>query len=202
MSYTHDVKWATNGKYWNLPDINLKGLVLHSVGCPQPRADVFAKNFNSPNARASIHGCIEPGRFIEMAPIYKKKGRVKKCYHVGSGPKGSRNSTHIGIEMTEPSTIKYTGGASFKDLNRRRPGSSLRTLPRLRRKFSPTYVSSTISLSTPIPSPPTASPVSTGWAATMATQSISGKLSAIPLPIFAVTYRRTLTPRKEMYSLS
>lgn len=52
-----------------------------------------------------------------MAPIYKQKGRVKKCYHVGSGPRGSRNSTHIGIEMTEPSTIKYTGGASFKDLN-------------------------------------------------------------------------------------
>lgn len=117
MSYIHDVKWATSGKYWNLPDINLKGLCLHSVGCPQPRADVFAKNFNSPNARASIHGCLEPGRFIEMAPIYKQKGRVKKCYHVGSGPKGSRNSTHIGIEMTEPSTIKYTGGASFIDLN-------------------------------------------------------------------------------------
>lgn len=34
MSYTHDVKWATSGKYWNLPDINLKGLCLHSVGCP------------------------------------------------------------------------------------------------------------------------------------------------------------------------
>lgn len=117
MSYTHDVKWATNGKYWNLPDIAAKGLCLHSVGCPQPRADVFAKNFNSPNARASIHGCIEPGRFIEMAPIYKQKGRTKKCYHVGSGSKGSRNTTHIGIEMTEPSTIKYTGGASFVDLN-------------------------------------------------------------------------------------
>lgn len=117
MSYIHDVKWSTSGKYWNLPDINLKGLCLHSVGCPQPRADVFAKNFNSPNARASIHGCLEPGRFIEMAPIYKQKGRVKKCYHVGSGSKGSRNSTHIGIEMTEPSTIKYVGGASFNDLN-------------------------------------------------------------------------------------
>lgn len=117
MSYIHDVKWSTSGKYWNLPDITLKGLCLHSVGCPQPKADVFAKNFNSPNARASIHGCLEPGRFIEMAPIYKQKGRVKKCYHVGSGSKGSRNSTHIGIEMTEPSTIKYTGGASFTDLN-------------------------------------------------------------------------------------
>lgn len=117
MSYTHDQKFATQGKYWNLPDITCKGLCLHSVGCPQPKADVFAKNFNSPNARASIHGVIEPGRFIEMAPIFKTKGKVKKCYHVGSGSKGSRNSTHIGIEMTEPSTIKYTGGASFTDLN-------------------------------------------------------------------------------------
>lgn len=117
MSYIYDVKWATQGKYWNLPDISAKGLCLHSVGCPQPKADVFAKNFNSPNARASIHGCIEPGRFIEMAPIKQTKGRTKKCYHVGSGSKGSRNSTHIGIEMTEPSTIKYTGGASFIDLN-------------------------------------------------------------------------------------
>lgn len=117
MSYIHDVKWATSGKYWNLPDITLQGLCLHSVGCPQPKADVFAKNFNSPNARASIHGCIEPGRFIEMAPINKTKKKAKKCYHVGSGSKGSRNATHIGIEMTEPSTIKYTGGANFIDLD-------------------------------------------------------------------------------------
>lgn len=117
MSYVHDVKMATNGKYWYLGDITVKGLCLHSVGCPQPKADVFAKNFNSPNARASIHGCIEPGRFIEMAPCFKQKGKTKKCYHVGSGPKGSRNTTHIGIEMTEPSTIKYTGGASFVDNN-------------------------------------------------------------------------------------
>lgn len=117
MSYTHDVKMATNGKYWGLPDITVKGLCLHSVGCPQPSADVFAKNFNSPNARASIHGCIEPGRFIEMAPCFEKAGKTKKCYHVGSGSKGSRNATHIGIEMTEPNTITYTGGASYRDNN-------------------------------------------------------------------------------------
>lgn len=117
MAYVHDVKWATDGKYWNLPDITVKGLVVHSVGCPQPKADVFAKNFNSPNARASIHGVIEPGRFIEMAPLNKVKGKAKKCYHVGSGSKGSRNTTHLGIEMTEPSTIKYTGGSSWIDLN-------------------------------------------------------------------------------------
>ena len=33
MSYVHDVKYAVNGPYWNLPDINVRGLVLHSVGC-------------------------------------------------------------------------------------------------------------------------------------------------------------------------
>lgn len=117
MSYTHDVKMATNGKYWGLPEITVKGLCLHSVGCPQPKADVFAKNFNSPNATASIHGVIEPGRFIEMAPCFEKIGKTKKCYHVGSGSKGSRNATHIGIEMTEPNTITYTGGASYRDNN-------------------------------------------------------------------------------------
>lgn len=117
MSYTHDVQMATNGKYWGLPNITVKGLCLHSVGCPQPKADVFAKSFNSPNAHASIHGVIEPGRFIEMAPCFEKAGQTKKCYHVGSGSKGSRNSTHIGIEMTEPNTITYTGGASYRDNN-------------------------------------------------------------------------------------
>lgn len=117
MAYTHQKEWATNGKYWYLPEIAINGLVIHSVGCAQPRASVFVKNFNNPNARASVHGFIEPGLFIETAPIFEKKGRAKKCYHVGSGPKGSYNSSRIGIEMCEPGTIKYTGGASFKDLN-------------------------------------------------------------------------------------
>lgn len=117
MAYTHKVQFATAGKYWNLPEINMAGLVLHSVGCPQPKASVFVKAFNVPNARASVHGFIEPGLFIETAPCFQKRRRGKKCYHVGSGPKGSYNSSRIGIEMCEPGTIKYTGGASFQDLN-------------------------------------------------------------------------------------
>lgn len=117
MSYVHDVNWATKGRYWNLPDFNVKGLLIHSVGCAQPKADVFVKGFNSPNIAASVSGFIEPGRFVETAPVFQEKGRAKKCYHVGGGSKGSRNGTHIGIEMTEPATIKYTGGATFKDLD-------------------------------------------------------------------------------------
>lgn len=117
MAYTHQVQYATKGKYWYLPDITVSGLVIHSVGCPQPKASVFVKNFNSPNARASVHGFIEPGLFIQTAPCMEVVRKAKKCYHVGSGPKGSYNSNRIGIEMTEPSTITYTGGATFRDNN-------------------------------------------------------------------------------------
>lgn len=116
MAYEHKVQWCTNNKYWNLPDIKVSGLVLHSVGCPQPKASVFQKNFNSQNARASVHAFIEPGLVIETAPMMQTKRKAKKCYHVGAGPQGlSYNSSRIGIEMCEPSTIKYSGGASFTD---------------------------------------------------------------------------------------
>ena len=36
-----------------------------------------------------------------------------QAWHCG----GSANSTHIGIEMTEPASIVYTGGANWRDLN-------------------------------------------------------------------------------------
>lgn len=117
MAYESKTQYCTNNKYWYLPEISINGLVLHSVGCPQPKASVFVKNFNKQSASASVHGFIEPGLFIKTAPCDEKKKKAKKCYHVGSGKKGSYNSTRIGIEMTEPSTITYTGGASFRDNN-------------------------------------------------------------------------------------
>lgn len=117
MSYTHSVQYITNNPYWGNPDIHPTGLIIHSVGCAQPKASVFVKNFNQKGVSASVHGFIEPGTFIETAPCFKTPGVCKKCYHVGSGTKGSYNTTRIGIEMTEPSTIKYTTGANFIDLN-------------------------------------------------------------------------------------
>lgn len=117
MAYESKTQYCINNKYWYLPEISINGLVLHSVGCPQPKASVFVNNFNKQSARASVHGFIEPGLFIKTAPCDEKKRKAKKCYHVGSGKKGSFNSTRIGIEMTEPSTITYTGGANFRDNN-------------------------------------------------------------------------------------
>ena len=40
--------------------ITVKGLMLHSVGCPQPRASVFINNWNSPSYNnACVHGFID-----------------------------------------------------------------------------------------------------------------------------------------------
>lgn len=90
--------------------ITVKGLMLHSVGCPQPRASVFLSSWNSASYRAAcVHGFIDglTGEVFQTLP-WNHRG-----WHCGSGNRGSGNDSHIGIEMCEPSCIKYTGGASF-----------------------------------------------------------------------------------------
>ncbi len=112
--YEHLVQHATNGKYWYLGDIAISGIVLHSIGCPQPSAQVMANAFNKKSVSASVHGFIEPGKFIETAPITEKFRKAKKCYHVG----GDWNSSRIGLEMCEPKNIRYTGGATWVSDNK------------------------------------------------------------------------------------
>lgn len=46
MAYESKTQYCTNNKYWYLPEISINGLVLHSVGCPQPKASAFVNNFN------------------------------------------------------------------------------------------------------------------------------------------------------------
>lgn len=90
----------------------VKGLMLHSVGCPQPSAQVFVKNWNSTSYDdACVHGFIDGND----GTVYQTLPWNHRGWHCGSGPKGSGNDTHIGVEMCEPNTIKYTGGASWKE---------------------------------------------------------------------------------------
>lgn len=89
-----------------------KGLTLHSVGCNQPSAVVFANKFNTlhPDGRQiCVHGFIGAicGEVVQTLPW------TMRGWHGGSGAKGSVNDTHIGIEMCEPACIKYTQGATF-----------------------------------------------------------------------------------------
>ena len=86
--------------------ITVKGLMIHSVGCPQPKADVFMKNWNRADANACVHAIVEPDGDVYQLLPWEHRG-----WHCG----GSANNTHIGVEMTEPSTIRYTGGANWTE---------------------------------------------------------------------------------------
>ena len=39
--------------------ITVKGLMLHSVGCNQPNASVFLKNWNRPGVAACVHAFVD-----------------------------------------------------------------------------------------------------------------------------------------------
>ncbi len=85
--------------------IQIKGLVLHSVGCPQPSAKKFVERFDSPDAKVCVHAFID----ADTGKIYQTLPWDYKAWHCG----GAANSTHIGVEMCEPSCIKYTGGSTI-----------------------------------------------------------------------------------------
>ena len=86
--------------------ITVKGLMLHSVGCSQPKASVFINSWNSASYdRACVHAFIDGND----GTVYQTLPWNHRGWHCG----GAGNNTHIGVEMCEPACIRYTGGASF-----------------------------------------------------------------------------------------
>lgn len=91
--------------------ITVKGLMLHSVGCSQPSASVFVKNWNKTTYKnACVHAFIDGN----TGNVYQTLPWNHRGWHCGTGTSGqSANNTHIGVEMCEPACIKYTSGANF-----------------------------------------------------------------------------------------
>lgn len=86
--------------------ITVKGLMLHSVGCPQPSASVFVKKWNNASYnRACVHAFIDGN----TGDVYQTLPWNHRGWHCGA----DGNNTHIGVEMCEPSNLKYTGGSNF-----------------------------------------------------------------------------------------
>ena len=86
--------------------ITVKGLMLHSVGCPQPRTSVFISSWNRADfTSACVHGFIDGND----GTVYQTLPWNHRGWHCG----GAANNTHIGIEMCEPSCIRYTSGSTF-----------------------------------------------------------------------------------------
>lgn len=74
-----------------------QGIMLHSVGCAQPSAAVFARSFNQyqPGGQSvCVHAFVQADGTVYQLLPWEMRG-----WHCG----GSANGTHIGVEMTEPS---------------------------------------------------------------------------------------------------
>lgn len=98
--------------------IKVKGIMLHSVGCPQPSAMAFIKSWNAQSASVCVHGFIDGN----SGEVYQTLPWDYRGWHCG----GSANSSHIGIEMCEPDCIKYTIGANFTCSNKIKAKNSLK----------------------------------------------------------------------------
>lgn len=86
--------------------ITVKGLMLHSVGCPQPSASVFVNSWN----RADFDGaCVHAFIDGNTGNVHQSLPWNHRGWHCG----GKANDTHIGVEMCEPACIKYVSGAKF-----------------------------------------------------------------------------------------
>lgn len=92
-----------NRRYAAAEPLRPQGVVLHSIGTPQPRARVLRDYWQRDASPYAVHYVVDDKEVLHCMPDHYK------CWHVGS----PGNSKWIGIEMGEPSQIKYTSGATF-----------------------------------------------------------------------------------------
>lgn len=94
--------------YTSNKKITPKGIMIHSVGTPQPKASVFQSIWNKEEAQVIVHAVLEAsGTVLQCLPWNSRAWHAKY----------SANDTHISVEMTEPNTIKYISGSNWIDLN-------------------------------------------------------------------------------------
>ena len=87
--------------------IKPKGIMLHSVGCPQQSATVFVNQWNRPGWNVCANAVIDGN----TGDVYQTLPWNMRSWHCGD----SGNNTHISVEMCEPNTITYKGGATWTE---------------------------------------------------------------------------------------
>ena len=92
-----------NRRYAAAEPLRPQGVVLHSIGTPQPRARVLRDYWQRDASPYVVHYVVDDREILHCMPDNYK------CWHVGS----PGNAKWLGVELCEPSQIKYTGGASF-----------------------------------------------------------------------------------------
>ena len=91
-----------DSRYRIFQDRGPRGIMLHSVGCPQPDPAVFVRTWN-----CDYNACVHA--FVGADEVYQTLPWNYRGWHCG----GDANNTHIGVEMTEPGCIQYITGSNF-----------------------------------------------------------------------------------------
>lgn len=98
-------------------NIPVKGMYLHSIGCPCENGLNIIEYENQASANAAVQAVVQrDGTVYNMLPMYADTKTACRNWHAGKGTKGSANDTHVGVEMCEPATIKYTAGAEWVEI--------------------------------------------------------------------------------------
>lgn len=84
-------------RYCRFQDEGPRGLMLHSVGCGEPTADVWVEAWDRPGKEIMVHAFVETDRVVQTFPWNFR------AWHAG----GKGNDSYIGVEMTEPASIVY-----------------------------------------------------------------------------------------------
>ncbi|MBQ1280848.1 MAG: N-acetylmuramoyl-L-alanine amidase [Oscillospiraceae bacterium] len=92
-----------NRRYRAAEPLRPVGAVLHSIGVPQPRAQVLRDAWQRDASPYVTHYVLDDTEILHCMPDNFK------CWHVGS----PGNDRFLGIEMCEPREITYTSGAGF-----------------------------------------------------------------------------------------
>ena len=97
-------KYCTgNRRYKSAEQFTPVGVVLHSIGTPQPKASALWNYWQNNGSQYVVHYMVDDTEILHCMPDNYK------CWHVCS----PGNDKYIGIEMGEPSQIHYISGAKF-----------------------------------------------------------------------------------------
>lgn len=82
------------------------GLMLHSVGCAQPAAEVFVRGWNkASHTNSCVHAFVDGN----TGAVWQTLPWNFRGWHGG----GSCNNTHVGVELCEPDCLVYGSGGTF-----------------------------------------------------------------------------------------
>lgn len=96
--------YATNNPCYSNPSTIVPyGIVLHSIGTPQPSATRIIDSWNRASAESCAHSVVDGNN----GNTYQALPWTYRGWHCGVGRNGTANANYIGVEMGESSTIRY-----------------------------------------------------------------------------------------------